>query len=59
MWKLAIVTADHGMNDDGNHGGTTTADRDVPLFIISDRVKHGIYKEEIPQLQIAPLVCEL
>lgn len=54
-----IVTADHGMNDDGNHGGTTTADRDVPLFIISDRVKHGIYKEEIPQLQIAPLVCEL
>jgi predicted AlkP superfamily pyrophosphatase or phosphodiesterase len=54
-----IVTADHGMNDDGNHGGTTIADRDVPLFIISDRVKPGIYKEDIPQLQIAPLVCEL
>lgn len=54
-----IVTADHGMNDDGQHGGTTTADRDVPLFIISDRLAPGIYEEEIPQLQIAPLACEL
>lgn len=54
-----IITADHGMNDDGNHGGTTTADRDVPLFIISDKVTTGIYEEEIPQLQIAPLVCNL
>jgi predicted AlkP superfamily pyrophosphatase or phosphodiesterase len=54
-----IVTADHGMNDDGQHGGTTSADRDVPLFIVSHRVKAGIYKEEVPQLQIAPLACEL
>ncbi|MGG1397239.1 alkaline phosphatase family protein [Bacillus salipaludis] len=54
-----IVTADHGMNDDGQHGGTTAADRDVPLFIVSQRVKAGIYEEEIPQLQIAPLACEL
>lgn len=54
-----IVTADHGMNDDGQHGGTTTADRDVPLFIISDKLEPGMYEEEIPQLQIAPLACEL
>ncbi|MDP4162664.1 MAG: alkaline phosphatase family protein [Bacillota bacterium] len=54
-----IVTADHGMNDDGQHGGTTFADRDVPLFIISDRFTAGIYDKEIPQLQIAPLACEL
>ncbi|WP_286228706.1 alkaline phosphatase family protein [Neobacillus mesonae] len=54
-----MVTADHGMNNDGEHGGTTTADRDVPLYIISDRLKPGIYEEEIPQLQIAPLACEL
>lgn len=54
-----MVTADHGMNDDGQHGGTTSADRDVPLFLISDQVKAGIYEEEIPQLQIAPLACEL
>ncbi|CAM2916217.1 alkaline phosphatase family protein [Paenibacillus sediminis] len=54
-----IVTADHGMNNDGQHGGTTSADRDVPLFIISDRVTAGVYEEIIPQLQIAPLACEL
>ena len=54
-----IVTADHGMNDDGQHGGTTSADRDVPLYIISDKVASGIFEEEIPQLQIAPLACEL
>lgn len=54
-----IITADHGMNNDGQHGGTTSADRDVPLFIISDRMAPGIYEEEIPQLQIAPLACAL
>lgn len=54
-----IITADHGMNDDGQHGGTTNADRDVPLFIISDRVQAGVHDEVIPQLQIAPLACEL
>lgn len=54
-----IITADHGMNYDGQHGGTTSADRDVPLFIISDRVTSGIFEEEIPQLQIAPLACAL
>lgn len=54
-----IVTADHGMNNDGQHGGTTPADRDVPLFIISSRVEPGVFEEEIPQLQIAPLACEL
>lgn len=54
-----MITADHGMNDDGQHGGTTAADRDVPLFLISEKVKPGIHEEEIPQLQIAPLACEL
>ncbi len=54
-----IVTADHGMNNDGQHGGTTSADRDVPLFIISERVNPGIVEGEVPQLQIAPLACEL
>lgn len=54
-----IVTADHGMNNDGQHGGTTTADRDVPLFIISDKLSSGTYEEVIPQLQVAPLACKL
>ena len=54
-----IVTADHGMTDDGNHGGNSIADRHVPLFILSNRVKPGQYEELISQLQIAPLVCHL
>lgn len=55
-----LITADHGMNDDGQHGGTTHADRDVPLYIVSSKVKPGIYEDdEIPQLQIAPLACAL
>ena len=54
-----IVTADHGMTDDGNHGGNTVEDRHVPLFIISDRIVPGKYDELISQLQLAPLVCHL
>ncbi len=54
-----IVTADHGMNNDGQHGGTTFADRDVPLFIISDQIDSGIVEVEVPQLQLAPLACKL
>lgn len=54
-----IITSDHGMNEDGQHGGTTSADRDVPLFVISSQLKPGIVEEEISQLQIAPLACRL
>lgn len=54
-----IITADHGMTSDGNHGGTTSGDRNVPLYIISEQFEPGIVEEEIPQLQIAPLACEL
>ncbi|MEH7439655.1 alkaline phosphatase family protein [Neobacillus drentensis] len=54
-----IVTADHGMTADGNHGGNSIADRHVPLFIFSEKVKPGIYKEVVSQLQIAPLACHL
>lgn len=54
-----IVTADHGMTADGNHGGNSSADRDVPLFVISSLVSPGIHEEVIPQLQVAPLACHL
>lgn len=54
-----IVTADHGMTSDGNHGGTTDEDRYVPLFVISDSVKAGINEGVVSQLQIAPLCCHL
>ncbi|RBP03014.1 alkaline phosphatase family protein [Rossellomorea aquimaris] len=54
-----IISADHGMNKDGQHGGTTKEDREVPLFVISSKLEAGIYEQEVPQLQIAPLLCKL
>lgn len=54
-----IVTADHGMNSDGHHGGTGSEERDVPLYVISPRVKPGVYSEVVPQLAMAPFVCRL
>lgn len=54
-----IVTADHGMTSDGNHGGTTAEDRHVPMFVISSAVKPGIRDGIVSQLQVAPLCCRL
>jgi predicted AlkP superfamily pyrophosphatase or phosphodiesterase len=54
-----LITSDHGMSELGNHGGITDGERDVPLFIISPKVEPGVYSEVVPQLAIAPLMCEL
>ncbi len=54
-----IVTADHGMTNDGNHGGNTVEDRHVPMFVLSKLVKAGINEGIVSQLQVAPLVCRL
>lgn len=54
-----LITSDHGMSETGNHGGTTSCERDVPLFVISEKIEAGVYDEVIPQLAFAPLVCQL
>lgn len=55
-----LVTADHGMNAFANHGGTGEAERDVALFAISPLFRPGVYTDEyVPQLAVAPLVCNL
>lgn len=54
-----IVTADHGMTSDGNHGGNTVEDRHVPMFVISNYIKAGIKDGIVSQLQVAPLCCHL
>ncbi|WP_256760868.1 alkaline phosphatase family protein [Cohnella sp. WQ 127256] len=55
-----IITADHGMNEDGHHGGTGNAERDVPLIAISPAFEPGIYTDDyVPQLALAPMVCKL
>lgn len=63
-WRAAgyhvVVTADHGINELGIHGGNDCAQRDAPLYIFSDQVSAGRFENQyISQLCIAPLLCRL
>lgn len=58
-WQV-VVTADHGMNRYGIHGGTDPEQRDVPLYLFGSRAEPGRFtKEYISQLNVAPLLCRL
>lgn len=53
-----LITADHGMNADKSHGGTSPEERDVPLFVIGDGFSHQ--QDCAPkQTEICGAVCEL
>jgi predicted AlkP superfamily pyrophosphatase or phosphodiesterase len=55
-----MVTADHGINADGQHGGTTPDVREVPLYLIRPRLTGlGDVPTPVSQLQIAPTICKL
>lgn len=55
-----LVTGDHGINNDGHHGGTASEQREVPLFIIPpDRKGKGDTGELVSHLNIAPTVLKL
>lgn len=55
-----VVTADHGMNEYLTHNGVTDDERMVPLYVFSDKIEVGDFRETlVPQLQLAPLVCHL
>lgn len=55
-----VITADHGMNPLGLHGGTDGEQRDTPLYIYSSEVKAGRFeKDYISELSVAPLLCRL
>lgn len=55
-----LVTGDHGINDDGAHGGTTPDVRQVPLFIMRPgEAGLGDSGETISMLQVAPTVLQL
>jgi arylsulfatase A-like enzyme len=63
-WKergyTVLITGDHGINSDGHHGGTTSEQREVPLFIIPpDHRGRGNTNEIVSHLQIAPTVLKL
>lgn len=52
-----VVTADHGMDEFGLHGGNLASHREVPLFLLSES---PILKVDVlPQLEVMPLICQL
>lgn len=64
LWMEAgytiVLTADHGMNEHGFHGGNSPDQRTVPLYLCSPTAKAGFFTDEpISQRLIAPLLCEL
>jgi predicted AlkP superfamily pyrophosphatase or phosphodiesterase len=54
-----VVTADHGMNELGFHGGMGDLERLVPLWIIREGKVCTHPMDLIPQLEVPPMVCEL
>jgi predicted AlkP superfamily pyrophosphatase or phosphodiesterase len=55
-----LVSSDHGMNSDGQHGGTTPDVRELPLYFIRPgQPGKGDTGELVSQLQIAPTICRL
>ncbi len=58
-WQV-VITADHGMNPMGIHGGPPPEQRTVPLYLFSPRAVPGRFEEkEVSQLNTAPLLCRL
>lgn len=53
-----VVTSDHGMNNDGTHGGILDCERDVPLFVFGNRFTFAP-DCQIIQTQICGLICEI
>lgn len=63
-WKelgyTVLVTGDHGINQDGSHGGRTPEQREVPLFVVQPNGRgKGDTGETISQLQLAPTILDL
>lgn len=64
QWRDAgyavLVTSDHGHTSDGGHGGTSDAERNVPLYAIPP-IDGGLGETDqvVDHKQIAPTICEL
>lgn len=55
-----FITADHGVNAEGFHGGALPDVRRVPLYVVTpDQVGEGDTGRTISQLQLAPTLCQL
>lgn len=56
---LVIVTADHGMSDDGTHGGSDRETMLIPLYFLAANFPSAEIEREITSLSIAPTVAAL
>lgn len=54
-----VVGADHGMSENGYHGGNSDAQRRTALYIIDDQVVGGCHSQMLTTLEFAPLLCQL
>lgn len=54
-----IVGADHGMSEDGYHGGNSNQQRNTALYIIDPQVINGFHPMPLTTLEFAPLLCRL
>ena len=54
---LVMIISDHGHRDGGGHGGKSSSEVDVPIILIGDMVKGGIYDIVVSQEDIAPTIC--
>jgi predicted AlkP superfamily pyrophosphatase or phosphodiesterase len=54
-----VVTSDHGMHADGQHGGPTDAETQVPLYTVGPDAFTLDPEVHIQQLQIAGTLCSL
>lgn len=54
-----LVTADHGMNRFGLHGGSTAAERLTPLYLFGEGILPGVCGQTISELFVAPLLCRM
>lgn len=53
-----IVTADHGMDEFGLHGGSLAAHREVPFYLFSEK-QPQLKATQLGQLEVAPLCSYL
>lgn len=54
-----VVGADHGMSENGYHGGNSDMQRSTALYVIDDQVIPGYHSQELTTLEFAPLLCHL
>lgn len=63
LWRDAgytiLITADHGIDINGQDGGTTPDLREVPLYCLGEYFEPGTFDKTVPQMAIAPLLCSM